>query len=655
MKIGSVRIRNFRSIESLDLPLAPVTLITGPNGSGKSSFQGALDFLVSGRAPWTNDRGQGLSELVRDGAELAEVTFVAPEGDDSITRSIPHALTMSGAPSQMSLAEAQRRLDELIGCSGEWARLSLRAGRYFGLEEKDQKAVLYDLLGLHITDELVQKELAAKEERCGLPLQKLAKKVLQGSVSANFGRCHDRFYTARTQINKSIKSAQELLKAELAKEKDEKVACIQPPPADEVQRVQEDLAAVQTAVARREGATKEVRRAEAEVSRLKAEVARLAADVERRPVVSRSAEELKEAEALLDEILEQRKAAKEHQEGRERARSRGRELKAELEALEASLEGRGGCPLRADHPCRPAADVLKAQRPTMIERHKQLLANIEALIPAATSEDVAPLIQAHEERIAKGQAFLAEQRQARQQAEAWSNKEGQLHAKREELAQAEKRLAELLAELDAHPTPETLETQRKEVIARKAALDEKSQWAREWSEHVGALNAHRDQIASGEGTRTVLNELIHFFGKEGMQRDVLLAKIEPIQAELNGILDRWGMACAYEIPTADLKVRPRPTSPFLPYSRLSDAEQIMVALAHQIVFGVITRFRIATLDRFEALDKQHQELLLRAALDTQDLLDHLIILGVSSQATPPAGIATYDLSSLRQEAASREA
>lgn len=643
MKIGTVRVRNFRSIESLDLPLAPVTFVGGPNGSGKTSLQAALEFVVSGRASWTNDRGQGLDGLVRDGADLAEVTLLAPGGDDSITRSIPHTLTMSGAPSQMSLGEAQRRLEELMGCSGEWARLSLRAGRYFGLEEEKQKAVLFDLLGLHITDEFVQKALAEKEERCGLPLVATARGILKGPVNANFGRCHDRFYKERTGVNKSIKSGEERLKAELEKEKEvdgaePRVARFEPPAAELVEQVQKDLAAVQTAEARRDSAVKAVQRAKNDAERLRQDIARIEQELQEKPDAARVQADIDAGDELLRQLRADKKTAEEKQQARGDALKTGRELKAQLAALEAAIAGAGTCPFRAGHPCKSSAD----QVPGLKVEHKRLWGEVEAILPAAQVPDQADEIRQLSMRIQKGEAYVKGARQALADAEAWGRKEGELEAKRQELAQAEQRVQEMESELATHPATEALAAQRAEVLKRKQDLDQKTQWAREWSEHVGAMNAYRTQVAEGEKTREVLNTLLDFFGPDGMQREVLAAKIEPIQTELNCILERWGMACAYEIPTAELKVRPRATSPFLPYHRLCDGEQIMVALAHQIVFGVLTKFRIAVLDRFEALDRDNQEKLVRAALDTQDLLDHLILLGVSIRFTPPSELGVFD-------------
>ena len=77
----SVTIENFRGIETLEVPLSPLTVLVGPNGVGKSSvldaislggrdFRASVDALVSGRR-------QGLADpalwLVRYGQPVGTV------------------------------------------------------------------------------------------------------------------------------------------------------------------------------------------------------------------------------------------------------------------------------------------------------------------------------------------------------------------------------------------------------------------------------------------------------------------------------------------------------------------------------------------------------------------------------------------------------
>lgn len=69
-----VVIENYRSIESCNVELGPVTILVGPNGSGKSNFLDAIRFvsdaLRTSLAQAIRDRG-GFNEILRRGAGAA--------------------------------------------------------------------------------------------------------------------------------------------------------------------------------------------------------------------------------------------------------------------------------------------------------------------------------------------------------------------------------------------------------------------------------------------------------------------------------------------------------------------------------------------------------------------------------------------------------
>jgi len=59
--ISSVKITNWRCIESLEIPLAPLTAFVGPNGAGKSAVLQAIDIVLGSRWP-----GMGSLDIPRD-------------------------------------------------------------------------------------------------------------------------------------------------------------------------------------------------------------------------------------------------------------------------------------------------------------------------------------------------------------------------------------------------------------------------------------------------------------------------------------------------------------------------------------------------------------------------------------------------------------
>src|ERR1700742_1475663 len=84
--ITRVRLRNYKSIESCDVTLGPLTLLVGPNGSGKSNFLDALQFVAD--ALNTN-----LENAIQERGGMSELTYL-----DTESFSIVVAFTVDGAP-----------------------------------------------------------------------------------------------------------------------------------------------------------------------------------------------------------------------------------------------------------------------------------------------------------------------------------------------------------------------------------------------------------------------------------------------------------------------------------------------------------------------------------------------------------------------------
>ena len=73
MQIKRLGIRNFRSIEVLDVEIGPAAAIVGPNGAGKSSILAAIQFALFGRCEFTGAGGQGSKDLIRNGGRQAVI------------------------------------------------------------------------------------------------------------------------------------------------------------------------------------------------------------------------------------------------------------------------------------------------------------------------------------------------------------------------------------------------------------------------------------------------------------------------------------------------------------------------------------------------------------------------------------------------------
>lgn len=79
MRLTRLRVKNFRSIADIDIPLSPLTVLVGPNGSGKSNVVDALRFVrdvfARGLDQAVMDR-EGMGVIQRWGTEGIEIGLV---------------------------------------------------------------------------------------------------------------------------------------------------------------------------------------------------------------------------------------------------------------------------------------------------------------------------------------------------------------------------------------------------------------------------------------------------------------------------------------------------------------------------------------------------------------------------------------------------
>ena len=66
MKIQSVRIKNFRTLEDVTIPFDSVTTFIGPNGTGKSTVLRALDWFFNGKPGSLTEKDCSFGEIDED-------------------------------------------------------------------------------------------------------------------------------------------------------------------------------------------------------------------------------------------------------------------------------------------------------------------------------------------------------------------------------------------------------------------------------------------------------------------------------------------------------------------------------------------------------------------------------------------------------------
>lgn len=158
MDVKEIAVENFRCHKRLKIPLSKVTILVGPNGSGKSSIVEAPATMLLGQNTWTSRTGIKLKNLIRKGESKAKVTLV---GKKEISR----ILTKSGSKVVLGDKKSltQHELLTNLKVSEAQLRAALIPQSFLSLSLKEQKDVLFDLLGEDMTLEDVEERIPASK------------------------------------------------------------------------------------------------------------------------------------------------------------------------------------------------------------------------------------------------------------------------------------------------------------------------------------------------------------------------------------------------------------------------------------------------------------------------------------------------------------
>lgn len=182
--------------------------------------------------------------------------------------------------------------------------------------------------------------------------------------------------------------------------------------------------------------------------------------------------------------------------------------------------------------------------------------------------------------------------------------------------------------------PGRCETIREQVNRLQEALAENNarlQAGQQQRESQTTMANYRTTLEQQTRLAATLDMLCDLFGggPGGLMHRMLRPRIEQFADQVNAVAAYWGLRVSYS-PALLVEVS-TPNSDPVPYEALSDGEQILVALAHQVAISRRLGLGIVVVDRIEALDAVNQAGLYHAALELaslEDGLDHVILMGV---------------------------
>ena len=71
--LKSLKIKNFRRFDNAEMKLKKINWVVGPSGSGKSTILAAIEYVISARNEWTDGRGTGIKNQIRNGKDKSEI------------------------------------------------------------------------------------------------------------------------------------------------------------------------------------------------------------------------------------------------------------------------------------------------------------------------------------------------------------------------------------------------------------------------------------------------------------------------------------------------------------------------------------------------------------------------------------------------------
>jgi len=598
VRIQKLMIKNFRSHTDTELELDRINIIRGPNGSGKSSIAMAIQFLLTGRCQITDEGGRGADLLINFaqqspascavGAEIighrGAAMVMRARGEQGSTVSVN-----AGDRALLMAQQATSWMHEHLG-SIEVLAAVLNSGRFLGLSDKEQKALLASALAnepvaipediLAAIKELAMPDLAFLGSHVGSAPQAEA---AEGSV-----RKH------RTSLTREIKALGELM--EPGKPED-----------------MPDSATVKGQIAGLRSRLMSLTRQKAEA------IAAFERTREQLAIARQQLEQFKD-QMLADEELQKlsRVAGKAESAMKLQAeigqlKSTVAEVAAKLRTVEAS-----------SHTCQACRRPLDQQALESIEQQAVSLRNqlqmadaelhssLEKLDKIGDPSEAARKVEAHKKAvIATGSAerLLKEHKNFRDAAPDVS-------ADEKEMAELEQRIG------------------RGEDVLREITLFEGRM--QEWKK-----SADKKQWL----TRKVLlaEKVIEAFGPCGPIRAALVGdRMAGFAGRLNETLGHFFFRCEVTLEPFEISVNGRVPR------QLSESEAFRFSVAFQIALAEATGIGLVVIDRSDVLLPDVRRMLAHALLESK--LDQAIVLVASGHdritGEPPDGVRFFDIESV---------
>jgi hypothetical protein len=646
MRIQKIAIKDFRCHQSFSATLDRLNFMVGLNASGKSSIAMAVEFGLTGKAAgFTDARGAGAEDLVRLGSkELSIEMELVNEGVSGVisrtksTRS--HELLLGGRA--MPLPDAQRRLYEVLGVSGDVLSACLNSSRFVEMPEKEQKALLAQVLACDppkIPDS-IKEDVRSLGEKPSL---------WTGEVLDVEGidLLHKTFYAMRTDTNRDIKmlGTMEAPGEAVADYSEQKQALNEL--RAELTQAEKSKSAVEERYRLAVSAV-DHKRSDLESRKINAENQLLneteLSEFETIIAKSETKQKLAAKIASLEGTVSTKKAKVDRENAAEVARIMQviSHLRATIEedelVIAALLAIKAACPT-----CQRA---LKASEKHDIQ--EKLAAKLGLLrVDLESSEDELKKANQREypEEIAQISRDLADQKIALSNIGDVAEAESKLRLHREALVE----VGRCDRELKSLSDPEL-----PKVHAFNAAIEELTARIRKGEEVIAGLRDAEQKRAEYKAWGalksalelrvTTLERLIEFFGPNGVKSQMVGDKIVPFTKAVNDALRAFGYGVRFSLEPYSFQVGAFEREGWRTLRQLSESEQFRFGVAFQIALAMATGLKFVVIDRADILDADSRGELISMLSDSD--LEQALVFATNDKPVPeetPEGMKFFEL------------
>lgn len=161
-----------------------VNIFSGKNNQGKSTIANAIELCLTGYTRGSGDRSSDITEadLIRQGQKKAEAELETDLFTSYWKRTPSSSALVVNDMKELSKTETQEFMSGKLGVSQDVLQTIFKSGKFLSMDSDERKQMLFDLLGLKVTQEKIKKKLMDRGIENGYYIEPIAKKLKEEGI-----------------------------------------------------------------------------------------------------------------------------------------------------------------------------------------------------------------------------------------------------------------------------------------------------------------------------------------------------------------------------------------------------------------------------------------------------------------------------------------